>query len=117
MVAALLVTDTGCQMALSERTIAAKVHTQLDITVTQNLVRLRMRAMVDPMCGAIEQAADTIIAGITDGAVQQAALRWKMEGVPVVRKALFQSDPFPAMLAIWALLYQMADYFGWWITP
>jgi hypothetical protein len=110
-VAALLVTGTGCRMALSERTIEAKVHTQQDITVTQNQVRLRMRAMVDPMCGAIEQAADAIIAGTTDRAVQQAALRWKMEGVPAVRKALFQSDPFTAALDTWVLLHQMADYF------
>jgi hypothetical protein len=110
LVAALLVTVTGCRMALSECTIEAKAHTQQDITVTQNQVRLRMRAMVDPMCGAIEQAADAIIAGTTDRAVQQVALRWKMEGVPAVRKALFQSDPFTAALDTWGLLHQMADY-------
>jgi len=61
-VAALLVTGTGCRMALSERTIEAQVHTQQDITVTRNQIRLRMRAMVDPICGAIEQTADAIIA-------------------------------------------------------
>jgi hypothetical protein len=53
-IAALLVTGTGCRMALSERTIETQVHTQQDITVTRNQVRLRMRAMVDPICGAIE---------------------------------------------------------------
>ena len=36
LVAALLVTGTGCRMALPERTIEAKVHTQQDMTVTQN---------------------------------------------------------------------------------
>jgi hypothetical protein len=81
-VAALLVTGTGCRMARSERKIEAKVHTQQDITVTQNQVRLRMRAMVDPICGEIEQAADAIIAGTTDRAVQQAALRWKLALLP-----------------------------------
>jgi hypothetical protein len=70
-----------------------------------------MRALVDPMCGAIEQAADAIIAGTTNRAVQQAALHWKMEGVPAVRKALFQSDPFTAVSDTWVLFHQMADYF------
>jgi len=85
-------------VAASERIIEAKVHTQQDSTVTQNQVRLRMRAMVDPMCGAVEQAADAIIAGTTDRAMQQAALCWKIEGVPAVRKTLCQSDPFTAVL-------------------
>jgi len=111
LVAALLVTGAGCRMALSERKIEARVHTQQDIAVTQNQVRLRMRALVDPMCGEIEQAADAIIAGTTNRAVQQAALRWKIEGVPAVRKALFQPDPFTAVSDTWVLFYQMADYF------
>ena len=111
VIAALLVTGTGCRTALSERKIEAQVHTRQDITVTRNQVRLRMRAMVDPMCGAIEQTADAIIAGTTDRAVQQAALRWKIEGVPALREALFESDPFTAVSDTWVLFYQMADYF------
>jgi hypothetical protein len=59
-----------------------------------------MPALVDPMCGDIEQAADVIIAGTTNRAVQQAALRWKIEGVPAL-KALFQSDPFRAVMDTW----------------
>ena len=110
-VAALLVTGTGCRMALPERTIEAKVHTQQDMTVAQNQARLRMRALVEPMCGAIEQTADAIIAGTTNRTVQQAALRWKIEGVPALRKALFRPDPFTAMSDTWVLFYQMADYF------
>src|SRR5262249_19216085 len=111
LVAALLVTGTGCRMALPERPIEAKVHPQQDFIVNQHQVRLRMRALVDPMCGAIEQTADAIIAGTTNRTVQQAALRWKIEGVPAVRKALFQSDPFTAVADTWVLFHQMADYF------
>src|SRR5215471_8177573 len=111
LVAALLVTDTGCRMALPERKIEAKVHPQQDFTVNQHQVRLRMRALVEPMCGAIEQTADAIIAGTTNRAVQQAALSWKIEGVPAVRQALFRPDPFTAMGDTWVLFYQMADYF------
>jgi hypothetical protein len=98
-------------MALPERTIEAKGHPQRDFTVNQNEVRLQMRAMVDPMCDAIEQTADAIIAGTTNRTMQQAVLRWKIEGAPALRKALFRPDPFTAMSETWVLFYQMADYF------
>ena len=87
LVAALLMTGTGCRMALPERTIEATVHPQQDFTVNQHQVRLRMRALVEPMGGAIEQAADAIIAGTTHRTVHQAALRWKIAGVPAVWQA------------------------------
>jgi len=106
-----LVTGTGCRTALPERPIEAQVHTPHDLAVTQNQVRLRMRALVGPMGGEIEQAADAIIAGTTKRTVRQAALRWKIEGVQALRKALFESDPFTAVSDTWVLLYQMADYF------
>ena len=111
VIAALLVTGTGCRTALPERPIKGQVHTPQDLAVTQNQVRLRMRALVDPMCGEIEQAADAIIAGTTNRAVQQAALRWKIEGVQALRKALFESYPFTAVSDTWVLFFQMVDYF------
>jgi hypothetical protein len=70
-----------------------------------------MRSLVGPMCGDLEQAADQIIAGTTNDAVKQAALRWKIEGVPALREALFEPDPFTAVIDTWVLLNQMADYF------
>jgi len=63
------------------------------------------------MSGQIEQAADHIIAGTTDEAVKRAALEWKIEGVPAVRRALFEPDPFSAVMDTWVLVDQMADYF------
>ena len=79
--------------------------------MTYDQVRLRMRALVDPMCGQIEETADAIIAGSTNRAVQQAALRWKIEAVPALREALFQPDPLSAVMDTYALCIQMADYF------
>jgi hypothetical protein len=70
-----------------------------------------MRALVHPMCGQVEQAADAIIAGTTNRTVQRAALRWKIEAVPALREALFQPDPLTATLDTWILCNQMADYF------
>jgi hypothetical protein len=97
--------------AVPERKLDPTVHAQKDVAVTANQLRLRMRSLVGPMSGEIEQAADRIIAGTTDDAVKRAALRWKIEGVPALRKALFEPDPYSAVMDTWVLTNQMADYF------
>ena len=76
-----------------------------------NQVRLRMRSLVGPMCGEIERAADQIAAGTDDPAVRRAAIRWKIEAVPTLSAALFQPDPFTAVMDTWVLFNQMADFF------
>jgi hypothetical protein len=40
-----------------------------------------------------------------------AALLWKIEGVPALRAALFQPDPYTAQFDSWVLCYQMTHYF------
>jgi hypothetical protein len=107
----LAVMTGGCSFAMPEHKMNASVHTQKDVAATYNQIRLRLRAMVGPACGEIEQAADQIIAGTTNAAVKRAALLWKIEGVPALRAALFQPDPYTAQFDSWVLCYQMADYF------
>ena len=102
---------TGCHFAPREVRIQPGGHAKQDIALTQNQIRLRMRALVGPMCGEIEQAADGIVAGATNRTVQRAALEWKIEAVPAMRGALFQPDPLTALMDSWALCNQMADYF------
>jgi hypothetical protein len=102
---------SGCTFAVPERKLESAVHAQKDVAVTANQLRLRMRSLVGPMSGEIEQAADQIIARTTSDAVKRAALRWKLEGVPALRKALFEPDPFSAVMDTWVLSNQMADYF------
>jgi hypothetical protein len=101
----------GCTFVVPERKLEPVVHAQNDVAVTANQLRLRMRSLAGPMGGQIEQAADQILSGTTDDAVQRGALQWKIEGVPAIRKALFEPDPFSAVMDTWVLLNQMADYF------
>jgi hypothetical protein len=106
-----LLVAAGCTFAVPERKLEPTVHTQKDVAVTANQLRLRMRSLAGPLSGQIEQAADQILAGTTDDVVKQAALQWKREGVPALRKALFEPDPFSAVMDTWVLINQMADYF------
>ncbi|HEY7038076.1 MAG TPA: hypothetical protein VID28_04450 [Methylomirabilota bacterium] len=100
----------GCTFAVPERKLDPVVHAQGDVAVSANQLRLRMRSLAGPMGGQIEQAADHIMAGTTDDAVKRAALQWKIEGVPAIRKALFEPDPFSAVMDTWVLVNQMAGY-------
>jgi hypothetical protein len=111
MAAAVLVTGPGCRATRPRHQEGTAEHGQKQTAANQNQVRLRMRALVDPMCGQIEQVADAIMSGTTNRATQRAALHWKTEGVPAMREALFQPDPLTAVLDAWVLCYQMADYF------
>jgi hypothetical protein len=63
------------------------------------------------MAGEIEHAADEIAAATADPAVRRAAIRWKIEAVPTLTAALFQPEPFTAVLDTWVFFNQMADFF------
>jgi hypothetical protein len=102
---------TGCHFAPRKVKPPPGGHAEKDIALTENQIRLRMRALVGPMCGEIEQAANRILASTTNRAVQQAALEWKIEAVPAMRGALFQPDALTALMDSWVLCNQMADYF------
>ena len=107
----LVVIGPGCRIAAPQRKVEAEIHSERDITANRNAIRLRMRALVDPLCGEIEQSADGIIAGTTNAAIRKAALHWKIEAVPAMREALFLPDPLTALGDAWVLSNQMADYF------
>ena len=92
---------TGCRCA--SREVKTQAGGMKDINLTWNQIRLRMRALVGPLCGEIEQAADRIAAGTTNRTVQRAALEWKIEAVPAMRGALFQPDPLTALVDVWAV--------------
>ena len=106
---ALLASSVGCAVAMRHPKIDSRAETE--VAANANQVRLRMRSLVGPMCGEIEQAADQIAAGTTDPAVRRAALRWKIDAVPTLSAALFQPEPMTAVLEAWVLFNQMADYF------
>jgi hypothetical protein len=101
----------GCAPVKSRPASPGKFQAQGDLVVSREQVRLRMRALVDPMAGRIEETADAILDGTADRSVQLSALEWKIQAVPALREALFQPDPFIATLDAWVLLFQMADFF------
>jgi len=107
---AAVVFAAGC-FAAKSRNRQLNPSVKSDLAVNANQVRLRMRSLVDPFAGEIEQSADKIAASTSSPSVKRAAIRWKIEAVPAIRGALFQPDPFTAVLDTWVLTFQMEDYF------
>ena len=93
-----LVFLSSCGLNLRPHQPKSMVFTSKELSVTPNQIRLRMRALVQPFTGEIEQSADAIGAGTKDISVKRAAIRWKIEAVPALRTALFQPNPFTAVL-------------------
>jgi len=107
-----LILSTSCvKIRKKQPTGSATAHPSQDISAKPNQIRLRMRSLVEPFAGEIEQTADAIAAGTSDRSVKRAAIQWKIEGVPAIRGTLFQPDPFIAVFDTWVLTYQMANYF------
>lgn len=104
--------SAGCRITAPEHpNMNPAIHDRADASVSSEQLRLRMRSLVDPLCGVIEASADQIRNGTTNRAVQREALLWKIEAVPEMRKALFQPNPFTALADAWVLSCQMQEYF------
>jgi hypothetical protein len=111
IVIAALAVSAGCGLKVRKRQTAPALQPKEDIAASPNQIRLRMRSLVDPFAGEIERTADRIVAGTSDPAVKRAAIKWKIEGVPALRSALFQPEPYTAALDTWVFLFQMEEYF------
>jgi hypothetical protein len=107
-----LMSTAACQSA-SARGGKVGLHRPDDIAVNREQLRLRVRALVGPITGRIESAADEIAAESTEASVQRAALEWKIDAVPAMREALFLPTPSMALMDAWVFLQQMSDYFDY----
>src|SRR5262245_30388162 len=63
-----LIFSTSCSLKIRKKapTGPATAHPTQDLAVSPNQIRLRMRSLVEPFAGEIEQTADTITAGTSD---------------------------------------------------
>jgi hypothetical protein len=102
---------SGCQVSAPAHKMSEEVHSNDDLAVQPERVRVCMRSLVEPLCGAIVASADRIQAETPDRAIQREAILWKIEAVPAVRESLFRPNPFAAVADSWVLAWQMIEYF------
>jgi hypothetical protein len=81
----------------------------VDLTSTE--LRLHVYGYAERFSADVERAADEILAGTEDAHVTRNALLWKMNALPAMHVAVFQSDPLMGFLDAWTLTVQMRHFF------
>jgi hypothetical protein len=84
---------------------------QRHLTVVGAQLRIKVRGMVGPFVGAVEQTADAAARRCRDDpAAVAGSLSWKLGAVPQVQDALLQTDPTVAFVDGWAYAIQLQDF-------
>ncbi len=72
-------------------------------------LRVRVRALIRPTLGIIEESADRIIANTSDPAVRRGGLTLKIEMTTTMLAAMLRSDPVLALADAWGCVLQVQD--------
>ena len=80
------------------------------VSVSADVLRLRVNDLIDRGAGRIEQTADRIIAESNDVAVRRRALLAKVDVIPALYVAGFRADPLAAAMDVWGFSFQFNQY-------
>src|SRR5262245_8830963 len=80
------------------------------VSVTANVLRVRVNDLVERFAGRIEDTADRIGAETDDDALRRRALALKVDAIPAVYAAGFRADPLAAAVDVWAFAFQFRQY-------
>lgn len=72
-------------------------------------LRVRIRALVRPTLGIIEENADMIIANTSDPVVRRGAITLKIEMTTTILAAMFRDDPVLALADSWGYVLQVRN--------
>ncbi len=82
-----------------------------DVEVSSALLQLRAYETGRLASSIIELAADSIAAVSGDPGIRRRSLQWKVAAIPLVQEASLHDEPLVAVVDLWALALQQADYF------
>jgi len=72
-------------------------------------LRIRVRALVRPTLGIIEESADQILRSTSDPVARRAVLVWKIEATTTILSAMLRTDPVLALADAWGYVFQIQD--------
>jgi hypothetical protein len=81
-----------------------------EVQVTKGELRVRVYNYQNHFAAVVQSAADAIIENERGLGIQEAAIRWKVNAIPAVEKAVFQTDPLAALGDAWGVTVAMARY-------
>jgi len=108
VLAASLIWMTACASVPRRTAVMAQLP---NLVAEIQELRFHAYALADELAGIVEAGANEIATGTANPDIRFRALLWKANGVPAIRTASFQRDPFVASLDLWALAVQMNAFF------
>ncbi len=67
------------------------------VTLTTNELRLRAYEYESWFSAVVQSSADQIIGAMREARIREAALLWKINAIPAMQKAIFQTDPLAGL--------------------
>jgi hypothetical protein len=93
-------------IVLAKRVTSHPLHSSVKgIKMSPQEFRIRIRALIRPTLGTIEEAADRIIAETSDPVVRRGALVMKIEMSTTILAAMLRSDPALALADAWGYVF------------
>jgi hypothetical protein len=83
----------------------------VEVKVTASELRVLVYDYQNHFAAVVQTTSDEILKRERDLGMQEAAIRWKVNAIPAMEKAVFQTDPLAALGDAWALTIGMARYF------
>ena len=80
-----------------------------DLKMSRDELRVRVRALIRPTLGLIEESADRIMANTSDPAVRRGGIILKIEMTTTMLAAMLRSDPLLALADSWGYVLQVKD--------
>lgn len=102
-----------CQVSIAQKKkkTSAVGATGKTIEISTLELRLTMDDFFDRFARTITESADSIIRLSDDYNIDNAALFWKMNAIPVAQVAIYSEDPFAAYVDVTVFNYQMKLYY------
>ena len=107
----------ACGFAGGDPAVAAKSRTPVTssfkkLQVSPQELRIRVRALIRPTLGIVEEAADRGLREATDPAVRRGAVVWKIETTTTMLSAMLRNDPVLALADAWGYAFQVGNVFA-----
>jgi hypothetical protein len=111
LVACLIGASAAPLAALAARKSTTPVASSLKkLKVSPQELRIRVRALIRPTLGIVEEAADQTLETTADPLVRRGILRWKIEMTTTLLSAMLRRDPVLAIADSWAYAVQVRAF-------
>ena len=108
--ASLALFAAACVLAGGDPALAAKSRTPVTssikkLQVSPQELRIRVRALIRPTLGIVEEAADRDLRETTDPVIRRGAILWKIETTTTLLSAMLRNDPVLALADAWGYAF------------